>query len=79
MSDQRKELDEKSLEQVVGGFFYFDPAAGIMTYTHQDGTTTKHVIKNMAKAWEMSNNLHGQGMPEDDILDALVEAKYLGA
>ena len=51
---------------------------GIMTYTHKDGSTTEHQILDARKAWETSNQMHGQLVPEDEILKELVDKGYIG-
>ena len=70
-------IDENSLEKVVGGFFSWNTNTGYMTYTHKDGSVTKHRILDAEKGYDLSNKLHGQKMPEDDILDKLINAGYL--
>ena len=77
MSEGRKIIDEKSLEKVVGGFFLFSGSAQTITYTHKDGSTTVHQVLNMDKAWETSNNMHAQKIPEDDIMRELQNQGYV--
>ncbi len=71
-------IDDQELDSVVGGFFDFNTYTGIMTYTHKDGSTTEHKILNARKAWETSNQMHGQLVPEDEILKELVDKGYIG-
>lgn len=72
-----EQITDKELEMVVGGLFQFDSHKNTMTYTHKDGTITIHRVIDMKKAWEMSNNLHGKNIPEDDILKRLVASNYI--
>lgn len=72
-----EKIDENNLENVVGGFFHWNTNTGYLTYTHQDGSETKHRILNAEKGYELSNKLHGQKMSEDDILDRLIDAGYI--
>ena len=78
MSEERKELKDRELEQVVGGLFVFNPQTMIMTYTHEDGSVTEHPILKYDEAWKMSNDLHGQNYREDTILKKMKQAGYIG-
>ena len=77
MANEREKLDNIEIGEVVGGFFHFDTNQNEMTYTHKDGTETKHEIVDAKQAWVMSNNLHGQLVPEDEILKQLVDNGYI--
>ncbi|MBR2258957.1 MAG: hypothetical protein IJ899_16845 [Blautia sp.] len=73
----RKVIDEENLEHVVGGFFNFNGTNNTMTYYHPDGTVTVHKVLDFKLAWKMSNDLHGQNVPEDNILSQMVSAGYI--
>ena len=77
MSPERMDLPESDLEQVVGGLFSFNGITGILTYTHKDGSETKHKLLDAKAAWALSNQLHGQLIPEDEILAQLIQAGYV--
>lgn len=70
-------INDEDMGMVVGGFFDFDRCGDTLIYTHQDGKTTVHPVIDMNKAWELSNDLHGQLVPEDEILKQLIENKYI--
>ena len=74
---ERKAINEEILEQVVGGFFSFNGNTNILTYTHGDGTVTKHKILKYSEAWKMSNDLHGKNVPEDQILSQMISKGYI--
>ena len=77
MSAERIEINNNDLEKVVGGFFDWDTNTGIMTYTHKNGAVTTHKILNAKAGWALSNSLHGQLVPEDEILAQLIAAGYI--
>ena len=77
MSDERIKINDSSLESVVGGLFTFHKTTQVLDYTHPDGTVTYHKILNYQKAWEMSNSQHAKFIKEDDILQNLIDAKYI--
>ena len=79
MNNERKSIKEEVLDNVVGGLFYWHKDTQVMDYTHKDGTVTYHQILDYEKGWEMSNNLHGQKVPEDDILKRLIDNHYIEA
>jgi len=72
-----EKIDENKLEKVIGGKFSWNSNTGIMTYTHKDGSKTTHRILDLDKGYDLSSQLHGQGMPEDDILTRLINAGYI--
>ena len=72
-----EKIDENKLEKVIGGKFCWNSNTGIMTYTHKDGSKTTHRILDLDKGYDLSDKLHGQGMPEDDILAQLINAGYI--
>ena len=76
MSD-RKSIDDEKLEQIVGGMFAFNGNTMTLTYTHADGSVTTHRILDYRNAWTMSNDLHGQNVPEDAILAKMIAAGYI--
>ena len=76
MTGEKKQITDKELEMVVGGFFHFK-GYNTMSYTHEDGSITIHRVIDMEKAWEMSNHLHEKHIPEDDILKQLVAYNYI--
>ena len=76
MSD-RINITDADLDQVVGGFFSWDTNTGIMTYTHKNGGETYHKILNAKAGWKLSNKLHGELVPEDEILQELINAGYI--
>lgn len=75
--ENRKQINEEALDSVVGGLFTWHKLTLIMDYTHEDGTKTYHKILNLQKGWELSNQLHGQLIPEDEILAQLISAGYI--
>ena len=77
MANVKKELNDSTLEKVVGGFFKWNTNTGYLTYYHEDGSETKHKILNAEEGWALSNTLHAQHMPEDDILARLIAEHYL--
>ena len=77
MNSNRKEIEENDLEKVVGGLFEWYPKYKVMQYTHEDGSVTNHKILDYDKGWALSTKLHGQNVPEDDILAQLIAAKYI--
>lgn len=77
MANDRIEVNNSELEHVVGGYFDFNGSTNILTYTHNDGRKTTHKILKYSKAWEMSNQMHGQNISEDKILAAMIDAKYV--
>ena len=76
MSD-RKSIDEEKLEKIVGGMFAFNGNTMTLTYTHADGSVTTHRILDYRNAFTMSNNLHGQNVPEDTILAKMIAEGYI--
>ena len=77
MSDHKMNLPDEMLEQVVGGLFTWSRRSMEMKYDHPDGSTTIYKVLDMDKAWERSNMLHAQNMPEDDILKDLISKGYI--
>ena len=74
---ERKIIEDKNLEKVVGGFFHFNGNNGTITYSHKDGSQTVHQVLDMDKAWETSNMMHAQKIPEDDIMRELENKGYV--
>lgn len=68
---RRAELNEEALDVVTGGLFNWNEGTGIMTYTHDNGSVTKHAILDYDNAWYWSNQWHAQGLSEDVILAKL--------
>ena len=77
MEKDREIIDDESLEKVVGGLFEWYPRYNVMKYTHDDGSVTKHTVLDYSKAWELSTKLHGQFVPEDEILEQLIQSGYV--
>ena len=77
MSDNKMQLNDDQLDEVVGGLFTWHKKSKVMDYTHSDGTVTKHKILDYSKAWELSNNLHAKHMDEDKILSQLISKGYI--
>lgn len=77
MSIEKNKIADEALEQVVGGLFAFNGLTNTITYTHEDGSVTYHKILDYKKAWTMSNDLHGQNVPEDTILAKLIASGYV--
>lgn len=75
--ENRESINEDVLDCVVGGFFHWHKKSLVMDYTHMDGTVTTHQILDYAKGWELSNNLHAQNVPEDEILRQLISKGYI--
>lgn len=73
----REMIDDKDLEQVTGGLFDFYPTYNVIIYTHADGSKTQHKILNYKEAWKMSNLLHADFVPEDEILKQMIAAGYV--
>jgi hypothetical protein len=48
-----------------------------MKYEHEDGSITNYEVLNFDEAWNLSNSLHSQNVPEDEILKQLIENKYI--
>lgn len=77
MEANRTLINEEDLENVVGGFFHWHKKSLVLDYTHEDGSITYHKVLDYAKGWELSNNLHAKHVPEDEILQQLIDAKYI--
>ena len=77
MSEKKINLSDEVLDEVVGGFFSWNTKTMTMKYSHQDGSVTTHKILDLDKAWERSNILHSQKMPEDEILKDLIAKGYI--
>jgi len=77
MSTTRNVLQDEQVENIVGGLFAFNGRTNILTYTHADNSVTTHKILDYKKAWEMSNDLHGKNVPEDDILKQMIANGYI--
>ena len=78
MPNERIDLNDQEIGSVVGGLFHFDTNKGEMVYTHKDGTESTHTLNDAKSAWVMSNELHGQLVPEDEILAKLIDKGYIG-
>ena len=70
-------LNDEELDQVVGGIMNFNAQTNKMTCCDGDGRVTQYNILNYEKAWEMSNKLHIQGMPEDAIINRMIDNGYI--
>ena len=70
-------INDEDMGMVVGGLFIWHMKNKTMTYTHQNGKTTVHQVIDMNQAWELSNELHGQLVPEDEILNQLISKGYI--
>ena len=70
-------LSDEELDQVVGGIMNFNAQTNKMTCSYDDGRVTQYKILNYQKAWEMSNKLHIQGMPEDAIISRMIDSGYI--
>ena len=77
MSDNRIQLNDEMMDEVVGGLFSWSKKTMTMTYSHPDGTKTTHKVLDIQKAWERSNVLHSKMMSEDDILKDLISKGYI--
>ena len=77
MENNREIIIDEALESVVGGLFRWHKKSLVLDYTHKDGTVTYHKVLDFAKGWELSNNLHGQNVPEDEILRQLISKGYI--
>lgn len=77
MSENRIELKDDVLDEVVGGLFAWSRKSMTMTYSHADGSKTTHKVLDLDKAWERSNILHSQNMSEDAILRDLISKGYI--
>lgn len=70
-------LDDELLDEVVGGLFKWNPNTMKLKYIHDDGSVTYYNILDFEKGWQMSNNLTGQFMDEDQIIAKLIAANYI--
>ena len=77
MAERKFIIDDTELDGVVGGFFQFDTNTNTITYTHKDGSVTTHQLLDVKKAWVMSNQMHAELVPEDDIMAAMVSSGYV--
>lgn len=77
MSTERKSIPENELENIVGGYMQFDQPTKTLTYYHKDGSVTTHDILKFKAAWTANNEMHTEGIPEDEILERLIEAGYV--
>ncbi len=77
MENKREIIDEESLESVVGGLFEWYPSQKRLKYTHDNGTITRYNILDYQKGYALSTQLHAQNVPEDEIIDRLIDAKYI--
>lgn len=72
-----EQINDEDMGMVVGGLFKWFRNSNTMEYIHQNGKTTKHQVLDMNQAWELSNELHGQLVPEDEILNQLISNGYI--
>ena len=77
MSDERKSVPDNELDNIVGGYMHFDQPTNILTYYRKDGSVTTHQILKFKDAWTANNDMHAQGIPEDDILASLIASGYV--
>ena len=74
---ERNLIKDENLDCVVGGYFQFDGDNSTITYSHKDGSVTVHQVLNLMEAWKMSNDLHGQLVPEDEIMARMIQNGYV--
>ena len=77
MEDKKVLINEEDLESVVGGLFEWAPRYNKMKYTRENGSVSVYKVINYDKAYSMSCSLHGQNVPEDEILSRLISAGYI--
>lgn len=71
-------INEKDMEQVVGGYMNFNYNTKVLTYTHEETReVTTYQILNFDEAWKLNNEMHGQGVHEDQIIAALKSKGYI--
>ena len=74
----REMLEEENLVQVVGGCMQFNSRWKEMIYTDGQGTEKSFRIFDLNNAWKMSNDLHSQNIPEDQIIEKMLMYGYIG-
>ena len=77
MATERKSIPESELDNIVGGFMQFDQPTKTLTYYHKDGSVTTHQVLQFKNAWVACNEMHGQGLYEDQILANLIASGYV--
>ncbi len=70
-------INDEDMGLVVGGLFTWNRSTNIMKYEHEDGSKTLHKVLDFEKAWELSNQLHGKNLTEDEILNKLISNGYI--
>ena len=59
------------------GTFNFNPNTNILTYTHGDGSVTRHQINEYDLARELANRLYEEGYTTSDIFEILISNGYI--
>ncbi len=80
MIEERKQLNEENLENVVGGTMTFSDAMGEMRYLEPDGKTYSFypLLKSGTEGYQRSLALHMKTDDEDYILSVLQAEGYVG-
>ena len=73
----RVELSDEEMEKINGGYMDFNAKTQIMTFLHADGSVTTHQILDYDNAWYWCNYYHGINVPEENILNWLVQQGYV--
>lgn len=77
MSTKFNAISDDELENISGGYMQFDQPTKVLTYYHKDGSITQHQILQFKNAYSANNDMHTQGIPEDDILANLIAMGYV--
>ena len=77
MTNKKQILNEEELKEVVGGQIEWYPAYDVMIYTAENGSVTRYKVKNYKAGHSMSCTMHGQDIPEDEIIASLLAAGYI--
>lgn len=72
-----EQIKDEDMGLVVGGIFIWHKDTMNLTYEHADGSKTLHKVLDFEKAWELSNQLHGKNLTEDEILNKLISNGYI--